>query len=129
MGDNMELRKRINGQPLSIEEEAERTVEKLLRKYYRRGYRDGRRSKAQELNPDIHYCRECVYWNGDKTSIGRRCTNNSRHKVGHRSTADYKVASQRACKSGFEPLPDPNQLRLEDIIQEEEGEKNENKQV
>lgn len=89
------------GLPLSLEEEAKKTVEQLLKKYYNRGFRDGRKAKQREEHPEIHYCRECIYWNGDRTSIGVRCTNNNRRKVGYRSTADYKVASQMACKTGF----------------------------
>ena len=119
MGNNMELRKRINGQALSIEEEAERTVERLLLKYYRRGFRDGRRSKERELHPDIHYCRECIYWAGDEKSIGRRCTNTERRRRPS-ATAAYKYPSNKACKDGFEPLPDSKQLRLEDIIKKED---------
>ena len=116
-----------NGQALSIEEEAEKTVEKLLMKYYRRGYRDGYKARERELHPEVHYCRECIYWAGDETSIGRRCTNTNRRRGRTRpsGSSDYKYPSTKACKSGFEPLPDPKQVRLEDIIKKEEGEKNE----
>jgi hypothetical protein len=122
----MELRERINGQPLSLEEEAEKTVERLFLKYYRRGYRDGQRAKERELHPEIHYCRECIYWNGETKSIGRRCTNEARRRSPwHRGTADYKPASQKACKTGFElrTEEDPKQIRLEEIITKEEKER------
>ena len=112
---------RKNGQPLSIEEEAEKTVERLLMKYYRRGYRDGYKARERELHPEVHYCRECLYLNGDKTSIGIKCTNTSRKRGLTRpsGTSDYRPPSAKACKTGFELLPDPNQLKIEDFIREE----------
>ena len=54
------------------------------------------------------YCRDCKWWCGEKTSVGRRCMNTNRKSfnVSKRQTNWYKYPCTKACVSGFEPKED-----------------------
>ena len=41
-------------------------------------------------------CRDCIFWSGEKTSIGVRCMNPE--KFWRSETAAYKAAGDAACK-------------------------------
>lgn len=90
-----------------IEKYSEKVIKDLCRKWYNKGIQDGKNAAYREKHPDKHYCRECKYWNGERSSIGIECTNTKRmqafkYRQGQVSSR-FKAGSNVACKTGFEP--------------------------
>ena len=90
-----------------IEKYTESLIKELCKKWYNKGFRDGKNQAYREANPGKHYCRECRYWNGERSSIGVECTNTNRMQAyKHRQgtvASRFKTGSNVACKTGFEP--------------------------
>lgn len=63
-----------------------------------------RNKKVDKPEVKLYYCRDCKYWNGRETPMGRECTNANRkaYKQWSSNTSNIKVGSNQACKSGFE---------------------------
>lgn len=102
MADIQKTRK--TGQAMSVEEYTEKLIKQICRRWYKKGFRDGAREKEKEQHPEIHYCRDCEYLAGDKTSIGIRCLNENRRRNPKWKSSDvsrYKAPSTKACKTGF----------------------------
>lgn len=80
-------------------------ISAMLKRAYDKGYKAGLRDSKKKYDKTQckHYCRECKWWCGDKSSIGVRCMNTTRKRTGRHDTSAYKYPSAPACKSGFEP--------------------------
>lgn len=95
------MSERKRGQAMPLEEYTELAVRRMCERWYKRGFREGKAAAERKLNPNKHYCRECVYWNGEVSSIGIKCTNPDkvwRPRYPNSDVYMYKYSSQPACK-------------------------------
>lgn len=107
------MTERKNGQAMPLEEYTEKVVRQMCERWYKRGFRDGKRAAERKLEPNKHYCRECAYWNGERSSVGVKCTNPDRPWWPRNPKSDvhkFKAASNIACRwfKGKEDWNTPN---------------------